>query len=38
MGDAEYLAVWDHLLPPMATEFEPVLGLILAGLDESIKY
>lgn len=33
MGDAEYLAVWERLLLPMACEFHPDLVLISAGFD-----
>jgi hypothetical protein len=36
MGDAEYLAVWDHLLLPMAMEFEPGLVFISAGFDAAV--
>jgi acetoin utilization deacetylase AcuC-like enzyme len=33
MGDSEYLAVWEMLLLPMLTEFDPDLLLISAGFD-----
>jgi acetoin utilization deacetylase AcuC-like enzyme len=36
MGDAEYLAVWEKLLMPMATEFQPELVLVSAGFDAAI--
>lgn len=32
-GDADYLAVWDHLLIPVAKEFGPDIILISAGFD-----
>jgi acetoin utilization deacetylase AcuC-like enzyme len=36
MGDAEYLAVWEKLLMPMAREFQPELVLVSAGLDAAV--
>ena len=33
MGDNEYYAVWEHVLMPMAKEFQPDLVLISAGFD-----
>ncbi|PHT47636.1 Histone deacetylase 5 [Capsicum baccatum] len=35
-GDADYLAVWDHLLIPVAKEFGPDIILISAGFDAAI--
>lgn len=32
-GDADYLAVWDHVLIPVAKEFGPDIILISAGFD-----
>ncbi|XP_057805112.1 histone deacetylase 18-like [Salvia miltiorrhiza] len=32
-GDADYLAVWDHILIPVAKEFEPDMIIISAGFD-----
>jgi acetoin utilization deacetylase AcuC-like enzyme len=36
MGDAEYLAMWEKLLMPMAREFQPELVLVSAGFDAAI--
>lgn len=33
MGDDEYAAVWQHVLIPVAREFEPELILVSAGFD-----
>lgn len=33
MGDAEYLAVWEHVLMPIAREFAPDLVFVSAGYD-----
>ncbi|KAJ4887802.1 hypothetical protein Rs2_27550 [Raphanus sativus] len=35
-GDADYLAVWDHILIPVAKEFKPDIILISAGFDAAI--
>ncbi|CAN4088374.1 unnamed protein product [Withania somnifera] len=35
-GDADYLAVWDHVLIPVAKEFVPDIILISAGFDAAI--
>ncbi|XP_071731551.1 histone deacetylase 5-like isoform X2 [Rutidosis leptorrhynchoides] len=35
-GDADYLAVWDHILIPVATEFSPDIIMISAGFDAAI--
>lgn len=32
-GDADYLAVWDHILLPVAEAFNPDLIMISAGFD-----
>lgn len=32
-GDADYLAVWDHILIPVAKEFNPDIIIISAGFD-----
>ncbi|XP_057809102.1 histone deacetylase 5-like [Salvia miltiorrhiza] len=32
-GDADYLAVWDHILIPITKEFEPDMIIISAGFD-----
>lgn len=38
-GDADYLAVWDHILLPVAKEFRPDIIIISAGFDAgSIPY
>lgn len=34
-GDAEYAAVFDHILKPVALEFDPDLVLVSAGFDTS---
>ncbi|KAH7528921.1 hypothetical protein FEM48_Zijuj05G0129000 [Ziziphus jujuba var. spinosa] len=35
-GDADYLAVWDHILIPVAKEFNPDIIIISAGFDAAI--
>lgn len=35
-GDADYLAVWDHVLIPIAKEFRPDIIVISAGFDAAI--
>ncbi|KAL4360830.1 hypothetical protein GQ457_04G015860 [Hibiscus cannabinus] len=35
-GDADYLAVWDHILVPVAKEFNPDIILISAGFDAAV--
>ena len=32
-GDADYIAVWDYILLPVAREFNPDIILISAGFD-----
>ena len=32
-GDLDYLAVWDHLLLPIAKDFKPDMVLISGGFD-----
>lgn len=32
-GDADYLAAWEHVLMPVAREFNPDMVLISAGFD-----
>ena len=32
-GDADYFAVWDHILIPVAKEFNPDMIIISAGFD-----
>jgi acetoin utilization deacetylase AcuC-like enzyme len=36
MGDDEYYAVWEHVLMPVAKEFQPDLVLVSAGFDSAI--
>ncbi|XP_051136605.1 histone deacetylase 5 isoform X2 [Andrographis paniculata] len=36
-GDVDYLAVWDHILIPIAKEFNPDIILISAGFDAAIR-
>jgi histone deacetylase 6 len=36
MGDAEYLAVWEQLLMPMARDFQPELVLVSSGFDAAV--
>ncbi|MBA0824998.1 hypothetical protein Goarm_021626 [Gossypium armourianum] len=35
-GDADYLAVWDHVLVPVAKEFNPDIILVSAGFDAAV--
>ncbi|XVF49969.1 hypothetical protein PTKIN_Ptkin04bG0058800 [Pterospermum kingtungense] len=35
-GDADYLAVWDHILLPVAKEFNPDIIIISAGFDAAV--
>ncbi|XP_044477203.1 histone deacetylase 5-like isoform X2 [Mangifera indica] len=35
-GDADYLAVWDHILVPVAKEFAPDIILVSAGFDAAV--
>ncbi|XP_023633606.1 histone deacetylase 5 isoform X1 [Capsella rubella] len=35
-GDADYLAAWDHILIPVAREFNPDIILLSAGFDAAI--
>ncbi|XP_050225527.1 histone deacetylase 5-like [Mercurialis annua] len=35
-GDADYLAVWDHILLPVAKEFDPDMIIVSAGLDAAV--
>ncbi|GMI75735.1 histone deacetylase 5 [Hibiscus trionum] len=35
-GDADYLAVWDHILVPVAKEFNPDIILVSAGFDAAV--
>lgn len=32
-GDADYLAVWDHILIPVAKKFCPDMVIVSAGFD-----
>ena len=32
-GDADYLAVWDHILIPIAKDFNPDMIIVSAGFD-----
>lgn len=36
-GDADYVAVWDHILIPVAKEFDPDMIIISAGFDAAIN-
>ncbi|KAL5544607.1 hypothetical protein UlMin_008391 [Ulmus minor] len=36
-GDADYLAVWDHILLPVAKEFNPDIILLSAGFDAAVN-
>lgn len=36
-GDADYLAVWDHILVPVAKEFAPDIILVSAGFDAGLE-
>ncbi|MED6119857.1 Histone deacetylase 5 [Stylosanthes scabra] len=35
-GDADYFAVWDHILLPVAKEFNPDIIIVSAGFDAAI--
>ncbi|GAV87962.1 Hist_deacetyl domain-containing protein [Cephalotus follicularis] len=35
-GDADYLAVWDHILVPVANEFDPDIIIVSAGFDAAV--
>ncbi|KAJ8752722.1 hypothetical protein K2173_007032 [Erythroxylum novogranatense] len=35
-GDADYFAVWDHILIPVAKEFEPDMIIVSAGFDAAV--
>lgn len=35
-GDADYLAVWDHILIPVAKDFNPDIIIISAGFDAAL--
>ncbi|OWM90375.1 histone deacetylase 5 isoform X2 [Punica granatum] len=35
-GDADYLAVWDHMLMPVAREFNPDMIMVSAGFDAAM--
>ncbi|PON32636.1 Histone deacetylase superfamily [Parasponia andersonii] len=35
-GDADYLAVWDHILIPVAKEFNPDIIIVSAGFDAAV--
>ncbi|KAK7265858.1 hypothetical protein RJT34_33482 [Clitoria ternatea] len=35
-GDADYFAVWDHILLPVAKEFNPDIIIISAGFDAAV--
>ncbi|MBA0637375.1 hypothetical protein Godav_025836 [Gossypium davidsonii] len=35
-GDADYIAVWDHVLVPVAKEFNPDIILVSAGFDAAV--
>jgi histone deacetylase 4/5 len=35
-GDADYLAVWDHVLIPVAESFNPDIILVSAGFDAGL--
>ncbi|XP_027068383.1 histone deacetylase 5-like isoform X1 [Coffea arabica] len=36
-GDADYLAVWDHILIPVAKAFDPDMVIISAGFDAAVN-
>jgi histone deacetylase 4/5 len=36
-GDADYLAVWDHILIPVAKEFNPDIIIVSAGFDAAVN-
>ncbi|CAK7344157.1 unnamed protein product [Dovyalis caffra] len=35
-GDADYLAVWDHILIPVAKKFDPDMIIVSAGFDAAL--
>ena len=35
-GDADYLAVWDHILIPVAKKFDPDMIIVSAGFDAGL--
>ncbi|XP_054804972.1 histone deacetylase 5-like isoform X2 [Prosopis cineraria] len=35
-GDADYFAVWDHILVPVAKEFNPDMIIVSAGFDAAV--
>lgn len=35
-GDADYLAVWDHILIPVAKKFDPDMIIVSAGFDAAV--
>ncbi|KAJ4838577.1 Histone deacetylase 5 [Turnera subulata] len=35
-GDADYLAAWDHILIPVAKEFDTVMIVVSAGFDAAV--
>ncbi|KAM6575472.1 hypothetical protein CsatA_023799 [Cannabis sativa] len=36
-GDADYIAVWDHILIPVAKEFNPDMIIVSAGFDAAVN-
>ncbi|XP_030493624.2 histone deacetylase 5 [Cannabis sativa] len=36
-GDADYFAVWDHILIPVAKEFNPDIIIVSAGFDAAVN-
>ncbi|CAO2818501.1 unnamed protein product [Amaranthus hypochondriacus] len=36
-GDADYFAVWDHILLPVALEFNPDMIIVSAGFDAALR-
>ncbi|KAK6920989.1 Histone deacetylase domain [Dillenia turbinata] len=36
-GDADYLAVWDHVLIPVAKDFNPDIIIVSAGFDAALR-
>lgn len=36
-GDADYLAVWDHVLLPVAESYNPDIILVSAGFDAGLS-
>lgn len=37
-GDADYIAVWDHILVPVAKEFDPDIIILSAGFDAGLYF